>query len=138
MTPGLSVIIHALKESRRIVQRMNSYAIYRIAETLRVLLFVTLAILIFNFFPVTAVMIVVLALLNDGSILSIAYDNVRQPRLRPSNQAGQRSLTQAATTAIRRDSRAQTHLGHVTSFSQSGLRPSTPAQPPPAPPGQGD
>ncbi len=49
---------------------------YRIAETLRVLLFVTLAILIFNFFPVTAVMIVILALLNDGSILSIAYDNV--------------------------------------------------------------
>ena len=76
MTPGLSVIIDAVKESRRIVQRMNSYAIYRIAETLRVLLFVTLAILIFNFFPVTAVMIVVLALLNDGSILSIAYDNV--------------------------------------------------------------
>ncbi len=75
-TPGLSVIIDAIKESRRIVQRMNSYAIYRIAETLRVLLFVTLAILIFNFFPVTAVMIVILALLNDGSILSIAYDNV--------------------------------------------------------------
>jgi H+-transporting ATPase len=76
MKPGLSVIIDAVKESRRIVQRMNSYAIYRIAETLRVLLFVTLAILIFNFFPVTAIMIVVLALLNDGSILSIAYDKV--------------------------------------------------------------
>ena len=76
MKPGLSVIIDAVKESRRIVQRMNSYAIYRIAETLRVLLFVTLAILIFNFFPVTAIMIVILALLNDGSILSIAYDNV--------------------------------------------------------------
>jgi H+-transporting ATPase len=74
--PGLSVIIDAVKESRRIVQRMNSYAIYRIAETLRVLLFVTLAILVFNFFPVTAIMIVVLALLNDASILSIAYDRV--------------------------------------------------------------
>ena len=34
MTPGLSVIIDAIKESRRIFQRMNSYAIYRIAETL--------------------------------------------------------------------------------------------------------
>ena len=42
MTPGLSVIIDAIKESRRIFQRMNSYAIYRIAETLRVLLFMTL------------------------------------------------------------------------------------------------
>ncbi len=76
MQPGLSVIIDAIKESRKIFQRMNSYAIYRIAETLRVLIFMTLAILIFNFYPLTAVMIVMLALLNDGAILSIAYDNV--------------------------------------------------------------
>jgi H+-transporting ATPase len=76
MAPGLSVIIDSIKESRKIFQRMNSYAIYRIAETLRVLLFMTLAISFFNFYPVTAVMIVMLALLNDGAILSIAYDNV--------------------------------------------------------------
>ncbi len=76
VTPGLSVIIDAIKESRRIFQRMNSYAMYRIAETLRVLVFMTLAILIFNFYPLTAIMIVMLALLNDGAILSIAYDNV--------------------------------------------------------------
>jgi H+-transporting ATPase len=76
LTSGLSVIIDAVKESRRIFQRMNSYAIYRIAETLRVLFFMTLAILVFNFYPLTAVMIVMLALLNDGAILSIAYDNV--------------------------------------------------------------
>jgi H+-transporting ATPase len=77
LTPGLSVIIDAIKESRKIFQRMNSYAIYRIAETIRVLLFMTLSILVFNFYPVTAVMIVLLALLNDGAILSIAYDHVR-------------------------------------------------------------
>ena len=77
VAPGLSVIIDAIKESRRIFQRMNSYAMYRIAETLRVLLFMTLAILVFNFYPLTAIMIVMLALLNDGAILSIAYDNVR-------------------------------------------------------------
>ena len=75
LTPGLSVIIEAIKESRRIFQRMNSYAIYRIAETLRVLLFMTLAIVVFKFYPLTAIMIVMLALLNDGAILSIAYDN---------------------------------------------------------------
>jgi H+-transporting ATPase len=77
LTDGLTVIIDAIKESRRIFQRMNSYAIYRIAETLRVLFFMTLAILVFNFYPLTAVMIVMLALLNDGAILSIAYDNVQ-------------------------------------------------------------
>ncbi len=77
LTPGLSVIIDAVKESRKIFQRMNSYAMYRIAETIRVLLFMTLSILVFNFYPVTAIMIVLLALLNDGAILSIAFDNVK-------------------------------------------------------------
>jgi H+-transporting ATPase len=41
------------------------------------LLFITLSILVFNFYPVTAVMIVLLAVLNDGAILSIAYDRTR-------------------------------------------------------------
>ncbi|MCB0660425.1 MAG: plasma-membrane proton-efflux P-type ATPase, partial [Saprospiraceae bacterium] len=77
MTPGLSVIIDAIKESRRIFQRMNSYTIYRITETLRVLFFMTLSILVFNFYPVTAIMIVLLALLNDGAILTIAFDHVK-------------------------------------------------------------
>ena len=75
--PGLSVIIDAIKESRKIFQRMNSYAIYRIAETIRVLLFITLSIIAFNFYPVTAIMIVLIALLNDAPIMAIAYDNVR-------------------------------------------------------------
>jgi H+-transporting ATPase len=81
LTPGLSIIIEAIKESRKIFVRMNSYAIYRITETINVLLFMTLAILIFNFYPVTAVMIVLLALLNDGAILSIAYDRTHYSAL---------------------------------------------------------
>jgi H+-transporting ATPase len=74
LAPGLSVIVDALKESRKIFQRMSSYAMYRITETIRVLLFMTLSILVFRFYPVTAIMIVLLAILNDGAILSIAYD----------------------------------------------------------------
>jgi H+-transporting ATPase len=77
LNAGLSVIIEAIKESRKIFQRMTSYAVYRISETVRVLLFMTLAILVFDFYPVTAVMIVLLALLNDGAIITIAYDRVR-------------------------------------------------------------
>jgi len=77
LKPGLSVIIDAVKEARKIFQRMTNYATYRIAETIRVLLFLTLCILVFNFYPVTAIMIVLLAILNDGAILSIAYDNVK-------------------------------------------------------------
>ena len=98
-TPGLSVIIDAIKEGRRIFQRMNSYAMYRIAETLRVLLFMTLAILVFNFYPLTAVMIVMLALLNDGAILSISYDNVRY-RNRPEAWDMRQVLTIATVLGV--------------------------------------
>jgi H+-transporting ATPase len=73
--PGLAVIATAIEEARRIFERMNAYAIYRIAETMRLLLFMTASILIFNFYPVTAVMVVLLALLNDLPIMMIAYDN---------------------------------------------------------------
>jgi H+-transporting ATPase len=75
--PGLSVIIDAIKEARQIFQRMSNYSIYRIAETFRVLFFVTATILVFEFYPVTALMIVLLAILNDLPIITIAYDNVR-------------------------------------------------------------
>jgi H+-transporting ATPase len=75
--PGLSVIIRALEQSRMIFERMESYAIFRIAETMRVVLFMSLAIIVFNFYPVTAIMIVLLALLNDLPIMAIAYDNAR-------------------------------------------------------------
>ena len=75
--PGLSVIIDAIKESRKIFQRMTNYCTYRIAETIRVLLFMTASIVIFQFFPITALMLVLLALLNDLPIMTIAYDNVK-------------------------------------------------------------
>ena len=75
--PGLGVIRGAVEEARRIFERMNAYAIFRIAETIRVLLFMTLSILVFQFYPVTAVMIVLLALFNDFPIMMIAYDNAR-------------------------------------------------------------
>jgi H+-transporting ATPase len=77
LAPGLSVIVDAVRLAREIFARMTSYTIYRITETIRVLLLISLAIVVMNFFPVTAIMIVLLAVLNDGAILSIAYDRVR-------------------------------------------------------------
>jgi len=71
---GLSVIINAVEEARRIFERMNSYAIYRITETIRIMIFVVLAMLVFNFYPITAIMIILLAFLNDVPIMTIAYD----------------------------------------------------------------
>jgi H+-transporting ATPase len=82
LSPGLSVIVEAIHRAREVFRRMTNYAIYRITETIRVVLFVTLSIVVFNFFPVTPVQIVVLAILNDAAILTIAYDRVR-PSPRP-------------------------------------------------------
>lgn len=75
--PGLSVINDAVNVSRITFERMKSYTIFRIAETVRIILFMTLAIVIFQFYPITALMIIVLALLNDIPILTIAYDNTK-------------------------------------------------------------
>lgn len=77
VAPGLSVIIDAIKGARVTFERMKSYSIYRIAETIRVILFMTASIIIFNFYPVTAIMIIILAFLNDLPILAIAYDRTK-------------------------------------------------------------
>jgi len=73
--PGLSTIIHAIEEARRIFERMTSYSIYRITETIRIMFFMVSCILIYNFYPVTAIMIILLALLNDIPIMTIVYDH---------------------------------------------------------------
>jgi len=77
LAPGLSVIVDAIKGARVTFERMKSYSIYRIAETIRVILFMTASIVIFNFYPVTAIMIIILAFLNDLPILAIAYDRTK-------------------------------------------------------------
>jgi H+-transporting ATPase len=79
--PGLSVIVGAVEEARKIFERMNSYAIYRITETIRIMFFVVLAMIVFDFYPITTIMIILLAVLNDLPIMTIAYDNTRiEPR----------------------------------------------------------
>ena len=80
LTPGLSVIVDAIQLSRQIFLRMNSYCIYRVVETIRILIFTTLAIFVYGSYPVTVVMLVLLALINDGSMVTIAYDNTTTPQ----------------------------------------------------------
>jgi H+-transporting ATPase len=77
LAPGLSVIIDAIKEARVTFERMKSYSIFRVTETIRIILFMTASIIVFNFYPVTAIMIIILAFLNDLPILAIAYDRTK-------------------------------------------------------------
>ncbi len=78
--PGLGVIINAIEEARKIFERMTGYATFRITETMRILMFMTLAILFFRFYPVTPIMVVLLAILNDIPIMTIAFDHVPRAR----------------------------------------------------------
>ncbi len=73
--PGLSAIVKAVETARTIFERMNSYAIYRIIETIRIMVFVVLAMMVYRFYPITAIMIILLAFANDIPIMAIAYDN---------------------------------------------------------------
>ncbi|WP_308390014.1 plasma-membrane proton-efflux P-type ATPase [Acidithiobacillus sp. AMEEHan] len=72
--PGLNVIVKAVEEARRIFERMMSYTVYRIAMTLDILFFVVITMLIFNSYPLTAIMVVLLSLLDDIPIMTIAWD----------------------------------------------------------------
>jgi H+-transporting ATPase len=76
-SPGLSVINHAIEQARITFERMKSYATFRVAETIRIILFMALSIVVFNFYPITPLMIILLALLNDIPILAIAYDHTK-------------------------------------------------------------
>ncbi len=75
--PGLRVIVDAIELSRITFERMKSYTVYRIAETIRIIIFMTLSIVIFEFYPITSMMIILLALLNDLPILMIATDRTK-------------------------------------------------------------
>jgi len=104
--PGLKVIIKAIEEARRIFERMTGYATYRITETIRLLLFITLSVLAFRFYPVTPLMIVLLAILNDIPIMTIAWDNAPLPK-RPVRWAMRRVLITSSVLGV---------VGVVSSF----------------------
>lgn len=86
--PGLSVIIEAIQRSRKIFQRMRNYCIYRIACTIQLLFFFFFAVLFirpdelshgaedFKNFTLPVIAIVIITILNDGTIITIAHDKV--------------------------------------------------------------
>jgi len=85
--PGLSTIVTAILYAREIFQRMKNYVIYRIACTLQLLSFFFFAILAIHpnafgfedhlYFKLPVIALVVITILNDGCIISIAYDHVK-------------------------------------------------------------
>ncbi|KAI7946716.1 hypothetical protein MJO29_011243 [Puccinia striiformis f. sp. tritici] len=73
--PGLSTIVHAIRQSRIIFQRMRNYSIYACAVTIRIV--VGFAVLVFAYkFDFPPFMVLIIALLNDGTIMTLSVDRV--------------------------------------------------------------
>ncbi|KAK7823481.1 atpase 4 [Quercus suber] len=92
--PGLSVIISAVLTSRAIFQRMKNYTIYAVSITIRIVLGFMLLALIWQFdFP--PFMVLIIAILNDGTIMTISKD-----RVKPSPLPDSWKLAEIFTTGI--------------------------------------
>lgn len=94
---GLSTIVEGIIIARCIFQRMKNFITYRIAATLQLLVFFFIAVLALqpktfqpdnwesidgfgedwpSFFRMPVLMLMLITLLNDGTLISIGYDNV--------------------------------------------------------------
>lgn len=74
--PGLSVIVSAVLTSRAIFQRMKNYTIYAVSITIRIVLGFLLLALIWKF-DFSPFMVLIIAILNDGTIMTISKDRVK-------------------------------------------------------------
>ncbi|XP_042038766.1 plasma membrane ATPase 4-like isoform X2 [Salvia splendens] len=74
--PGLSVIISAVLTSRAIFQRMKNYTIYAVSITIRIVFGFMLIALIWKF-DFAPFMVLIIAILNDGTIMTISKDRVK-------------------------------------------------------------
>jgi H+-transporting ATPase len=93
--PGLSTIVHGILIARCIFVRIRNFITYRIAATLQLLCFFFVAIFAFrpsdyepedqddhtwpHFFHMPVIMLMLITLLNDGTLIAIGYDNVEPP-----------------------------------------------------------
>ncbi|KAI5117549.1 hypothetical protein M0805_004374 [Coniferiporia weirii] len=92
--PGLSTIVHAIRGSRQIFQRMRNYAIYACAVTIRIVVCFAILAFAYNFdFP--PFMVLIIALLNDGTIMTLSVD-----RVLPSNTPDSWDLAEIFSYAV--------------------------------------
>jgi H+-transporting ATPase len=77
LSEGISVIRDAIIESRKIFERLYTYSLYRISESLRLIVTIAVLGILYGVYPMTALQIILIALLNDIPIISLAFDKVK-------------------------------------------------------------
>eukprot|EP00475_Leptophrys_vorax_P025003 TRINITY_DN3479_c0_g4_i2.p1 TRINITY_DN3479_c0_g4~~TRINITY_DN3479_c0_g4_i2.p1 ORF type:complete len:974 (+),score=326.01 TRINITY_DN3479_c0_g4_i2:186-3107(+) len=92
--PGLSTIIHGIITARCVFMRIRNFITYRVAATLQLLCFFFIATFAFHpnnytaapgqtwpdFFHMPVLMLMLITVLNDGTLIAIGYDRVTPPR----------------------------------------------------------
>ncbi len=74
---GIGVIVEAVKESRRIFERMLTYTIVKVAKVVQIVFFIAIVFFAYGFVPISAFLLILLMLTNDIMNISLATDNVR-------------------------------------------------------------
>ncbi len=73
---GITDIVSAVEDGRKIFQRMLTYTLNKIIKTIQVALFLTTSFFIYRFFVTTPFDVILLLFANDFVTMSIATDNV--------------------------------------------------------------
>lgn len=80
---GISYVMHALTEARKIFSRVQSYAVYRMSESIRIVFAILILALMYHQFPVLPIQLIILALMNDIPIITLAFNHTKTPKLPP-------------------------------------------------------
>lgn len=92
LTDGIDAIQEAILEARKIFVRMTGYGVYRISESFRVIFGLLILGLLYKEFPLQPIHLIILALLNDIPIISLAFNRVQLPDGPPVVNAHKRAL----------------------------------------------
>jgi len=77
---GISIIKDAIIESRKIFQRLYGYSMYRISESFRLIVTITILGILKGVFPLTPIQLILIAILNDLPIISLAFDKTESAK----------------------------------------------------------
>ncbi len=72
---GIEVIIDAVKESRRIFQRMATYAMVKVVKVFQIIGFIAIVFVLFKFIPITPFLLILLIFTNDVVNITLSTDN---------------------------------------------------------------
>lgn len=73
----IAIIKNTIIDARKIFARVYSYSVYRISESFRVIITIAVLGLIYHEYPLTPIQLILLALLNDIPIISLAFNRVK-------------------------------------------------------------